>query len=55
MNNSPDNLRSPSGLFRGEPTAKLCDRAMEVVRARQWCFLPVRTGKGFLEVILNKS
>jgi hypothetical protein len=55
MNNSPADHRSPLGLFPGEPTARLYDRVVEVLRARQRRFLVLPTGKGSMQVSLNKS
>lgn len=55
MNNSPVDRRSPLGLSPGEPTPKLCDRLVEVLRLRHWRFLVMPTGKGFVQVSLNMS
>ena len=55
MNNSPADRRSPLGPFPGEPTPRLHDRLIEVPRTRHWRFLVMPTGKGFMQVSLNKS
>ena len=55
MNNSPADRRSPLGLLPGELTPSLYDRVVEVLRTRYWRFLVMPTGKGFMEVCLNKS
>ena len=55
MNNSPADRRSPLGLFPGEPTARLCDRWVEVLRTRHGRFLVMPTGKGFMQVSLGES
>ena len=55
MNNSPADCRSPWGLFPGEPTPRLYERLVEVLRIRHWRFLVMPTGKGFMQVGLNKS
>lgn len=55
MNNSPAGRRSPLGLFRGQPTPRLYDRVIEILRTRHWRFLVVPTGKGVLHVSLTKS
>jgi len=55
MNNSPTDRQSPLGLFPGEPTPTLYDRVVEVLRTRRWRFLVRPTGKGFMQVSLNKS
>ena len=55
MNNSPADRRSPLGLFPGQPTARLCDRVVEVLHTRHWRFLVMPAGKGFMQVSLNKS
>jgi hypothetical protein len=34
MNNSPADRQSPLGLFPGEPTPRLYDRVVEVLRTR---------------------
>ena len=49
------NRRSPFGLFPGEPTARLYVRLVEVLRSREWRFLVMPTGKGFMQVSLNKT
>ena len=36
MNNSPAARRSPLGLFLGEPTPRLYDRVVEVLRTRHY-------------------
>jgi len=36
MNNSPAHRRSPLGLFPGEPTPRLYDRLLEVLRTRHY-------------------
>jgi len=36
MNNSPADRRSPLGLFPGEPTARLYDRLVEVLRTQHY-------------------
>jgi integrase len=36
MNNSPADRRSPLGLFPGEPTPRLYDRVVEVLRTRHY-------------------
>ncbi len=50
MNNSPNDRRSPLGLFSGEPTPRLYVRVVEVPRTRHRSFLVMPTGKGFMEV-----
>jgi hypothetical protein len=49
------NRRSPLALFPGEPTARLYDRLVEVLRNRHWRFLVVSAGKGFMQVSLDNS
>jgi len=36
MNNSPADRRSPLGLFPGQPTPRICDRTVEVLRTRHY-------------------
>jgi site-specific recombinase XerC len=36
MNNAPTDRRSPLGLFPGEPTPRLYDRVVEVLRTRDY-------------------
>jgi site-specific recombinase XerC len=36
MNNSPGDRRSPLGLFPGQPTPRLYDRVVEVLRTRHY-------------------
>ena len=55
MNNSPVDRRSPLGLFPGEPTPRLYDRLVEVLRIRHGRFLVMPTGKGSMQVSLNMS
>ena len=55
MNNFLADRRSPLGLFPGEPTPRLYDRTVEVLRTRHWRFLVMPTGKGFMQVSLDKS
>jgi len=55
MNNSPADRRSTLGLFPGKPSPRLYDRVVEVLRTRQRRFLVLPTGKGFVEVRLNRS
>jgi hypothetical protein len=55
MKNFPVDRRSPLGLFPGEPTPRLYDRVVEVLRTQHWRFLVVPTGKGFMQVRLNES
>ena len=47
--------RSPLGLFPGEPTPRLYDPVVEALRTRHWRFHVMPTGKGFMQVSLNKS
>jgi len=42
----PANCRSPLGLFPGEPTPRLYDCVVELLRTRHWRFLAMPTGKG---------
>jgi hypothetical protein len=55
VNNSPADRPSPLGLLPGEPTLRLYDRVVEVLRTRHWRFLVMPTWKGLMEVSLNKS
>lgn len=55
MNNPSADHRLPLGLFPGQRTAELYDRVTEVLRTRRWRFLVMPTGKGFVQVSLNKS
>jgi hypothetical protein len=54
MNNSPTDRRSPWGPF-GEPAPRPYDRVVEVLRTRHWRFLAMPTGKGFMQVSINRS
>jgi hypothetical protein len=51
----PANPRSPLGMSPDEPTPKLYDRAVEALRTRDWRFPVMPTGKGIMQVRLNKS
>jgi hypothetical protein len=55
MNNFPADRRPPLGLFPGEPTPRVYDRVVEVLRTRHWRFLVMPDGKGFIHVSLNVS
>ena len=51
----PANPRLPLELFPGEPTPGLYHRVAEALRTRHRRFLVTPTGKGFMQVSLNKS
>jgi hypothetical protein len=55
MNHSPNDRQSPLGPFPGLPAPRLHGRVVEVLRPRRWRFLVMPTGKGFMQVCLNKS
>ena len=55
MNYSPTDRRSPLGLFPGDPTPRLYRLVVGVLRTRHWRFLSMPTGKGFMQVSVNKS
>jgi hypothetical protein len=54
MNHSPNDRRSPLAPFPGEPILDLYVCAAETLRTRCWRFLVALTGKGFVQVSLNK-
>jgi hypothetical protein len=55
MNNSPADRRSPLGVFPGEPTPRLYDRVVEVLRTRHWRSRLRPTTAGFIQGRLNVS
>jgi hypothetical protein len=55
MNRSRNYRQLPLALFPGQPTAALYDRAAELLRPQHRRFLATPTGKGFMQVSLNKG
>jgi hypothetical protein len=51
----PANPRLPLGLFPGQPAPGLYRRGVGILCTRHWRFLVTPTGKGVMQVSLNKS
>jgi hypothetical protein len=55
MNNPAADCPSPMRPLPDEATARLCARRAEILRTRAWRLLAMSSGKGCIQVKLNRS